>query len=146
MSLNKKLELGEIAKSISRELRNNPTKAERILWEALRRKKLCGKKFLRQYSFLHDITGKETFFVGDFYCHEEKLIVELDGKYHKYRLKKDRERTKILNYLGLRVIRFNNDEVINKLEKVLFEIKKHFRNIQYTAKVFPITNPSQPFP
>ena len=61
MSLNKKVELAVIAKSICRELRNNPTKAERILWEALRRKKICGKKFLRQYPFLYDITGSERF-------------------------------------------------------------------------------------
>ncbi len=130
MSLNKKSELTEIAKFTCRELRNNPTKAEGILWKSLRRKKICGKKFQRQYPFFHDITGKETFFVGDFYCHEEKIIVELDGKYHEYRIKEDEERTKILNYLGLRVIRFNNDEVINKLDYVLSEIKKHFRNIE----------------
>ncbi len=129
MSLNKKVELAVIAKSICRELRNNPTKAERILWEALRRKKICGKKFLRQYPFLHDITGSERFFVGDFYCHEEKLIIELDGKYHKYILKEDEDRTKILNYLGKRVVRFNNAEVINNIDYVLSEIKKHIQNI-----------------
>lgn len=128
MSLNKKRELSEIAKHICRELRNNPTKAEIILWESLRRKKIFGKKFLRQYPFFHDITGKESFFVGDFYCHEEKLIVELDGKYHKYRLKADEERTRILNHLGLRVIRFTNEEVINNIDYVLSEIKKCFSN------------------
>jgi len=128
MSLNKKVELAEIAKSICRELRNNPTKAERILWERLRRKKICGKKFLRQFPFFHDITGKESFFVGDFYCHEKKLVVELDGKYHKYRLKEDEERTRILNHLGLRVIRFTNEEVINNIDYVLSEIKKCIRN------------------
>jgi very-short-patch-repair endonuclease len=96
----------------------------------LRRKKICGKKFLRQYPFFHDISGKETFFAGDFYCHEEKLIVELDGKYHKYRLKEDEERTKILNSLGLKVIRFNNKEITNNLGYVLSEIKKQFLKIK----------------
>ena len=129
MSLNKKVELAEIAKSICRQLRNNPTKAEIILWESLRRKKICGKKFLRQYPFFHDIIGKETFFVVDFYCHEEKLIVELDGKYHNYRLKEDEERTKILNYLGLRVIRFKNEEVVKNIDYVLAEIKRCFNNL-----------------
>ena len=100
MSLNKKSELAEIAKSVCRELRNNPTKAEMALWQSLRRKEICGRKFLRQYPFFYDITGKESFFVVDFYCHKEKLIGELDGKYHKYRLKEDEERTMILNYLG----------------------------------------------
>jgi very-short-patch-repair endonuclease len=132
MSLNKKLELAAIAKSTCRKLRNNPTEGESILWESLRRRQICGKKFLRQYPFYHDITGKETFFVSDFYCHEEKLIIELDGKYHDYRLKQDKERTSILNYLGLRVIRFKNEDVINNLDLVLSEIKKHFRNFQDT--------------
>ena len=128
MSLNKKAELTEIAKSICRQLRNNPTKAERILWENLRKKKISGKRFLRQYPFFYDITGRESFFVGDFYCHEEKLIIELDGKYHTYKLKKDEERTRILNHLGLRVKRFKNEEVINNRDQVLFEIKKCFSN------------------
>ena len=53
----------------------------------------------------------------------------MGGKYHDYRLKQDEERTGILNHLGLRVIRFKNEEVINNLDYVLSEIKKHFRNI-----------------
>jgi len=72
------------------------------------------------------LTGKETFFVSDFYCHEMKLIIELDGKYHQYRLKADKERTKILNHLGLKVIRFKNEEVINYLDGVVVKIKKEF--------------------
>ena len=124
MSLNSKKKLVEIAKVICRELRTNATEAERILWEAVRNKKLEEKKFYRQYTFLHDITGKETFFVGDFYCHEKKLIIELDGKYHQYRLKEDKERTKILNYLGLRVIRFKNEEILNDLNRVIIKIKQ----------------------
>ncbi len=125
MSLNKKAELAKVAKSTCRELRNNPTKAERILWEALRRKNICSKKFLRQHPFFYDLKGSESFFVGDFYCHEEKLIIELDGRYHKYKLKQDEERTSILNCIGLRVIRFKNEEVIDHLDYVMSEIRKH---------------------
>ncbi len=66
--------------------------------------------------------------MGDFYCHAEKLIVELDGVYHKYRLKKDEERTMILNNLGLRVIRFKNEDVINNTEYVLSEIRRYLRS------------------
>ena len=73
MSLNKKAELAEIAKSICRQLRNNPTKAEIIFWESLRKKKIFGKKFLRQYPFFHDLTGKEFFFIVDFYCRKIKI-------------------------------------------------------------------------
>ena len=124
MSLNNKKKLVKIAKVICRDLRTNSTEAERILWEVVRNKKLGEKKFYRQYPFFHDVTGKETFFVGDFYCHEEKLIIELDGKYHQYQLKEDTDRTTVLNYLGLRVIRFRNEEVINDLNMVIRKIKQ----------------------
>jgi very-short-patch-repair endonuclease len=124
MSLNNKRKLVEVAKVVCRDLRKNSTEAEKVLWEAVRAKKFDGKKFYRQHPIFYDISGKETFFVADFYCYEEKLIVELDGKYHRYRLMEDKERTKILNYLGLSVIRFNNDEVLNDLDKILSKIKQ----------------------
>jgi len=128
MSLNNKRKLVEIAKVVCRGLRKNPTKAEKIFWESVRNKQLCGKKFYRQYPIFHDVTGKETFFIADFFCFSEKLIIELDGKYHKYRLQEDKERTKILNYYGLRVIRFTNDEIIKDLYSILLTLKKHFNN------------------
>jgi very-short-patch-repair endonuclease len=127
MSLNNKTKLVEIAKVICRELRKNSTKAERKFWEKSRNKKFYGKKFYIQYPIFHDMTGKETFFVADFFCFGEKLIIELDGKYHNYRLKEDEERTKILNYLGLQVIRFSNDEILNDLDGVLNQIIKLLR-------------------
>jgi very-short-patch-repair endonuclease len=126
MSLNIKRELVEVAKVVCRDLRKNSTNEEKLIWQAVRNKKFEGRKFLRQHPFFHDITGKETFFVADFYCHEEKLIIELDGKYHKYRLKKDDRRTEILNYLGVKVIRFSNEDVIKDLKSVLRKIKDSF--------------------
>jgi len=133
LSLNSKVKLVEIAKAVCRELRKNSTEAERIFWENVRNKKFLGKKFYRQHAIFHDITGKETFFVADFYCFTDKLVIELDGKYHKYRLKRDAERTQILNHLGLNLIRFSNDKIINNLEEVLLEMRKHFTKKQ-TAK------------
>jgi very-short-patch-repair endonuclease len=127
MSLNRKRELREIAKVICRKLRKHFTQTENILWNVIRNRKLEGRKFLRQHPLFYDITGKESFFVADFYCHEEKLIIELDGKYHNYRLKEDKKRTSILNFLGLRIIRFKNEEVIHNLDKVLNEIKNKFK-------------------
>ena len=126
MSLNHKKELVKVAKEVCRELRKRSTKAEIILWEFLRRKNLCGKKFYRQYPFFYDVTGNESFFIADFYCHEEKLIIELDGKYHRYRIAEDEKRTEILNFLGVKVIRFNNDEVENNLANVVLKIKNNF--------------------
>src|SRR3990172_9803598 len=124
MSLSRDNNLVEIAKLVCRELRKNSTKAERKFWDKVRNKQFLGKKFYRQYPIFHDITGKETFFVADFFCFDEKLIIELDGKYHRYRLQEDKERTKILDRLGLRVIRFSNEEITNNLEEVLLKLKK----------------------
>ncbi len=126
MSINKRRELAEIAKIVCRDLRRNSTPAEELLWKTIRNRKLDGKKFLRQHPLFYDITGKESFFIADFYCHEEKLIIELDGIYHKYRLKEDNYRTQILNFLRMKVIRFKNEEVINNLESVLKKIGNHF--------------------
>ena len=98
------------------------------MWEELRNKKLNGKKFYKQYTFFYDLNGKETFFVADFYCHSEKLIIEIDGEYHKDRLKADNDRFDVLNYLGLSVIRFKNDEVMNKIKDVLSTIEKQLLN------------------
>jgi len=97
-----------------------------MFWEAVRNKKIIGKKFYRQYPLFYDITGRESFFVADFYCHEEKLVIELDGKIHQYRLRADTKRTEILNYLGVKVLRFNNDEVISNLNDVLTKVKINF--------------------
>ncbi len=106
MSINRKKELANIAKIVCRDLRKKQTNAEKIFWEAVRDRKFLNLKFLRQHPFFHDITGRESFFVADFFIFEKKLIIELDGTIHKYRLKQDEERTKILNYLGLNVVRF----------------------------------------
>jgi very-short-patch-repair endonuclease len=126
LSLNNKTKLIEVAKVVCRELRKNSTKAEKKLWGAVRNKKFYGKKFYRQYPFFHDISEKETFFIADFFCYDEKLIIELDGKYHQYRFQEDKERTKILNFLGIRVIRFRNEEIMNHLDEVIIKLKKHF--------------------
>ncbi|MDI6780233.1 MAG: DUF559 domain-containing protein [Bacteroidota bacterium] len=96
-----------------RKLRRNPTTSEKVFWEAVK-----NRKFLNN--------GKETFFIGDFYCHESKLVVEIDGKIHYYNKKHDELRTYIMNYLGLDVIRFKNEEIENNLENVLIKLKKYF--------------------
>ncbi|MBK7381023.1 MAG: endonuclease domain-containing protein [Ignavibacteriales bacterium] len=122
MSLNSRKKLVEVAKVVCRDLRKRSTKSEKILWEQLRNRQLLNKKFYRQYPIFYDLTGRESFFVADFYCYEEKLIIELDGEYHKYRLTEDIDRTLILNNLGLKVIRFKNNEVEGNINAVLGKI------------------------
>jgi len=101
-----------------RELRQESTEAEKLLWEELRNRKLKGLKFRRQ----HPIDT----FVLDFYCHERKLAIELDGSIHDGKLNKeyDEARTAMLGGLGIYTLRFRNDEVINNIESVLRKINE----------------------
>ena len=103
----------------ARELRQRSTKAEEKLWSLLRNRKIKGKKFRRQ----HAIAG----YVADFYCHESKLVIELDGNFHTMQEAKeyDNLRTTILNEMGITVLRFWNIELINDPSKVLQKISNH---------------------
>ena len=101
-----------------RELRRKMTEAEKILWSRIRNKQLKGKKFRRQYS----IGG----YILDFYCPEAKLAVEIDGPIHRQEIsqKYDSARTKFLNALGVKVLRFTNEDILTRLDEVLREIEK----------------------
>jgi len=77
-------------RSTARQLREHCTNAERALWFRLRAGRLSGYKFRRQ----HPIPP----YIVDFYCHELKLVVELDGSQHTYA--KDKTRTKVVQHQG----------------------------------------------
>lgn len=104
----------------TKDLRNNETEAEKLLWEKLKNNQLGGFKFRR----LHPIS----LYIADFYCHKLKLIIEIDGGYHftKEQIPKDEERTKILEFNGVDVIRFSIDEVLSNINNVLNVIEKYF--------------------
>ena len=119
MSLNHKQALRGVATHAARELRAKATPAETLLWSCLRANRLHGLSFYRQRPIYHDITGRETYFIADFYCHRARLIIEVDGEIHQQQGAEDQERTRILNHLGLRVIRFTNDEVLNNIQSIL---------------------------
>jgi very-short-patch-repair endonuclease len=111
---------------ICRENRKNMTEAERIVWELVRNRRLDGKKFLRQHKIIHENSFDSfQFFVVDFYCAEEKLILEIDGKIHDSQKEYDLWRTSVLNDLGFRVLRIKNEETIN-VEQVKEKIRKMF--------------------
>ena len=101
-------------------LKNNMTSAELILWEYLRNKKL-GVKFRRQHII--------DFYIPDFVALSIKLIIEVDGKIHLGKRKEDAARTKLLEVIGYKVIRFTNEEVENEIEKVLRRIKMEIENL-----------------
>jgi very-short-patch-repair endonuclease len=104
--------------SNAQKLRENATEAEEFLWLALRENQLDGLKFRRQHPL--------SVYIVDFYCHKLKLVIEIDGGYHhtKEQMLLDEERTTTIEFQGLKVIRFTNDEVLLKLPEVLDKIKE----------------------
>ena len=101
----------------AKEMRNNMTDAEKLLWEALGAKNI-GDKFRRQH-----VIGD---FIADFVCLPKRLIIEVDGGYHNDDTQQslDEQRTKILNHLGFEVIRFTNEEVLGNLDEVVNQIEE----------------------
>ena len=98
----------------AKENRKNPTEAEEKLWDELRNQKL-GIKFRRQH-----LIDK---YIADFVCFSKALIIEVDGEIHEFTKEEDEIRTNRLTELGFVVIRFTNDQVLNKIESVLESIK-----------------------
>ena len=103
-----------------RELRRGLTIAEARLWSHLKNRMLRGRKFRRQ-----DSVGP---YILDFYCPGERLAVELDGAAHDHEGAQDRDtrRTLFLEAAGIRVVRFENREVIENLEGVFEVIAREF--------------------
>ena len=99
----------------ARELRQEMTPAEKLLWAHLRNRQLAGLKFRRQHPLDR--------FIVDFYCAACKLVVELDGDIHNLQQERDAVRTAELAQQGHQVIRFRNEQVLNDLETVLAAIK-----------------------
>jgi len=107
-------------------LRNRLTDAERLLWEQINAKKL-GVKFRRQHPI--------SFFIADFYCHEKKLIIELDGSIHNVKevLENDLQRQAAIEAFEIKVIRFKNEEIYKNLNKVLEKIKEAMQAEQFAV-------------
>jgi very-short-patch-repair endonuclease len=103
----------------ARALRKQQTRSEDMLWQRLRGARFHGAKFRRQVPFDR--------FVVDFYCHAAKLVVELDGKQHEWFSDYDAGRTEVLERLGVRVVRFTNEEVAGDLDSVLARIRAALR-------------------
>jgi very-short-patch-repair endonuclease len=104
-------------KKRARELRNNPTLAEKMLWREIRGKQL-GYEFHRQIPIDQ--------FIVDFYCHELLLAVEVDGASHDSEdaKAKDLDRQARIENRGVSFLRFQDDEVINQLDGVVEKIKE----------------------
>jgi very-short-patch-repair endonuclease len=105
---------------VRKSLRNNSTSAEAELWKYLSNKKLSGRKFRRQHS-----VGN---FIIDFYCHSEKLGIELDGEQHLCQsgIEKDRIKEEFLSGESIKILRFENRWVFEDIDYVLKRIFEEF--------------------
>ena len=108
----------ELLKVYARKNRNNPTIAEKVLWQHLRNKAL-GVKFLRQH-----IIGD---YIVDFVSPESMLIIEVDGAYHSEREQQynDEVRANVLKRIGFCLLRFSNEVVLHNTQDTLNKIKQH---------------------
>ncbi len=95
----------------ARILQKGMTHPEKLLWDHLKGKKLCGLRFRRQHPI--------DFFIADFYCHKLKLVIELDGAIHIGREEYDDGRSAEMEKYGIQVVRFTNKEVESDIESVL---------------------------
>lgn len=102
-------------KEFSKENRTNPTEAEALLWQRLRNNQ-TGHKIRRQHAI--------GVFIADFVCLDKRVVIEVDGDYHKENKEYDAARTAYLNSVGFKVIRFDNKDVIKDIHAVVNEIKQ----------------------
>ena len=104
------MERNQNLKNFSQALRRNQTQEENLLWYQFLRRYPC--QFRRQY-----VIGN---YIVDFYCHRAKLVVELDGSQHydTSEMEKDAQRTRYLESLGLKVLRFTN-----------LDVRRHFQDV-----------------
>jgi len=105
-------------KGAARQMRKEPTRSESILWSALRNRRLASRRFRRQHP-----VGR---FILDFYCHEERLAVEIDGSVHQGTSAADRERQLILESMGIRFLRLPAILVERDLPAALAMIERAF--------------------
>ena len=128
MVKSKNLDFQEIKKHV-RELRLNMTGEEKLLWNEIRNRKLSGLKFLRQHPIIYkgDLTRLH-YFVADFYCAEKKAVIEIDGPIHEKNKDYDEFRDSELINLGFKILRINNEELIN-IKSVLQKIATFLQSI-----------------
>ena len=108
-------------KDLRRRLRKKETPAEKVLWAALRNRKLNGEKFTRQ----HGIGS----YVADFHCSKYKLVIEIDGGIHlrKDVVERDKIRSEFIEAWGITILRITNEEVLNDLPEVLERIRGYLK-------------------
>jgi very-short-patch-repair endonuclease len=116
---------------IARRLRRQSTSSEDLLWQQLRGRRLDSLKFRRQTP----IAG----FIADFCCYDLGLTIEIDGKQHLEQIEQDAARCALIEAHGFLELRFTNDEVKERLDWVIEEIRR-------AADIARARTPRSPFP
>lgn len=94
-----------------------------LMWQALRNRNCCGYKFFRQRII--------SSYIADFYCHELRLVIEIDGSIHDSVMRKeyDSMRTVEFESYGLTVIRYSNNDIVYHLSATLNDLKNRLQAI-----------------
>ncbi|TMI61650.1 MAG: endonuclease domain-containing protein [Bacteroidetes bacterium] len=108
-------------------LRKNPTHEEMLLWQFLKVNQL-GVRFKRQHPIW--------LYIADFYCHELKLVIEIDGSVHNIKevMENDIIREDDIKSFGIKVVRFKNYEIRNEIENVIEKMKAVINEIKCNAR------------
>ena len=112
-------------RALARKMRRNSTPAEDYFWERVRDRRLFGFKINRQYIIICQASPTfKKFYIADFHCYARKLIVELDGQIHLRQQEEDMIRTEHIEAYGFKVVRFTNEQVLERWEEVEAILKK----------------------
>ena len=111
-------------KNLVRDLRSKSTQSENKLWKMLRGRQFCKLKFVRQYPISVSINGRSRIFVADFYCHQLRLVIEVDGTIHDTQIEKDLSRTEVLGLKGITIIRIRNEDIKKNVKEVLIQLRE----------------------
>jgi len=104
-------------KSKAKSLRKRLTVQEEKLWKMIKNRQLQGKHFRKQHPY--------GIYILDFYCFEASLAIEVDGEIHISREEYDNERTEYLESTGLKIIRFTNEDIEQRIDRVLLIISQY---------------------
>lgn len=145
--MKKYLPYNKALKQNSRDLRNHSTLGEILLWQKLKARSFMGYQFNRQKPLDN--------YIVDFYCQALRLVIEIDGAYHRNEEvhKADLSREQVLNGLGLTIIRFEEmqvrtamSDVLSRLEKYILEFEETFpecKQHNYRKRNPRSTNPKE---
>lgn len=120
-------------KQLSRDLRNNSTLGEVLLWKQLKGRKMMGYQFMRQKPIEK--------YIVDFYCSKLKLVIEVDGSSHNDKVEEDMKRQNEIEKLGIRFLRFDDGIVKSQMFHVLRGIEDFIVELEKQNQIQTTPNP-----